>query len=249
MSFYQELSRYYDEIFAVDDNEMRFIRDLLQGRKHILDIGCGTGNKTVYFSTEHNSVIGIDLDEGMIARAKAANADSGRDIRYAVVNMLEIDNVFAGLRFDGILCLGNTLVHLPSPAAIKNMLGKVHGLLSSDGVFVLQILNYDRIIEQKVNALPVIDTPNTRFLRRYAWEQGEMHFVTTLEIKNTGQTLHNDIVLYPLRKRELTDMLAAAGFTATDYFGSCQGAPHQNDSFVTIAVCGAISRKLSTTLL
>ena len=235
MNFYQELSRYYDEVFAVDDNEMSFIAGLLRDKKRILDIGCGTGNKTVHFSTQHNNISGIDLDEGMIAKAKAANTHS--NIHYDVVNMLDIDTTFAGVQFDGILCLGNTLVHLPSTDAIQEVLHKVHGLLSANGIFILQILNYDRIIADKVEELPVIDTPNTRFLRRYSWKQGKMHFVTTLEIKKTGQALHNDIILYPLCKQELANMLDTAGFVKIDYFGSYQGAAYQNDSFVNIAVC------------
>lgn len=238
MSFYQELSRYYDEVFAVDDNEMRFIAGLLQDKKHILDIGCGTGNKTVHFSTRRNKITGIDLDAGMIAKAKATNSQS--NIHYDVINMLDIDTNFVPGQFDGILCLGNTLVHLPSADVIQSMLHKIYGALSPNGEFILQILNYDRIIANKVESLPVIDTPNTRFLRRYSWEQGKMHFVTTLEIKQTGQALHNDIVLYPLCKTELANMLLAAGFTKIDYFGSYQGAEYQHDSFVNIAVCAKL---------
>lgn len=235
MGFYQELSRYYDEIFAVNAEEMAFVRTLLQGATRILDIGCGTGNKTVHFGANAAEVVAVDLDEEMITKAKALNARS--NIRYDVINMLEIDQAFRGMRFDGVVCLGNTLVHLPSPEAIQAVLEKIRVLLAAGGVCIVQILNYDRIIALKAHTLPVINTPNTRFTRDYEWRDGEMHFVTALELKKTGQTLHNDIVLYPLRKGEFGRMLRNAGFRQVDYYGSYLDGPHDDTSFVTIAVC------------
>ena len=235
MGFYQELSRYYDEIFAVDAGEMAFVGTLLQDAKRILDVGCGTGNKTVHFSAKAIEVVAVDLDEEMIAKAKVLNARS--NIHYDVVNMLDIGEAFKGRHFDGITCLGNTLVHLPSPEAIQAVLEKMRALLAPGGVCIVQILNYDRIIAAKAHTLPVLDTLNTRFMRGYEWRDGKMHFVTALELKKTGQVLHNDIVLYPLRKDEFTRMLRDAGFRQVDYYGSYQGEPHNDTSFVTIAVC------------
>lgn len=235
MSFYQELSRYYDEIFAVDAAEMSFITGQLQGKTALLDVGCGTGNKTVHFSEAVASVVGVDMDEGMIAKAHIAN--SRANIRYTVLRMQDVGTTFKEGQFDGIVCLGNTLVHLPSPADIQNFLHAVSALLGKGGVFILQILNYNRLIAKNITSLPALETPHVCFTRGYAWQGTTMHFVTSLRIKATGETLHNDIVLYPLRKEELTAMLAAAGFAQPQYVGSYQGGPHEDDSFVTIALC------------
>ncbi len=235
MSFYQELSRYYDEIFPVDEQEMRFVTGLVRGRAAVLDIGCGTGNKTVHFSAGASGITGIDSDGGMIAKAQRGN--SRANIRYVVQDMRGIGAAFKDTPFDGILCLGNTLVHLPSPRAIGELLGDVYGLLRPGGVFVFQILNYDRLMARNITSLPDLETPHVRFTRRYAWNGADMHFVTSIHIKATGETLHNDIILYPLRKDELTAMLTAAGFPQPDYFGSYQGGPHGEDSFVTLARC------------
>lgn len=237
MDFYQELSRHYDAIFATSAEDMRFIRDCIPERAAVLDIGCGTGNKTVHFSDRASFVEAIDLDNGMIARAESAHARP--NIRYAALDMRDVDRTFAGRHFGAIVCLGNTLVHLLSADAVLDLLKKVRVLLAKDGVFVAQILNYDRILQEHAASLPPIETPDVRFLRRYAWENGVMRFVTDLEIKATGETLHNDIPLYPLRKQELTDLSLRAGFRTPEYFGNYQGGEHRTDSFVTIAVCRA----------
>lgn len=234
MSFYEELSRYYDEIFAVDAAEMRFINSLLPDKGRLLDIGCATGNKTVLLSDHAALVEAFDLDEVMIERAKQ---DHGRDnIHYTVADMLKLEHTFSGRRFDAILCLGNTLVHALPPAT-GQMLRTIAGLLNDQGCYILQILNYDRIMREKITTLPLIDAKHVRFIRNYAWKNEEMHFVTALEIKESGQILHNDIVLYPLIQQELTNLLYEAGFANVQYYGSYQGAPWQEDSFITLAVC------------
>ena len=235
MSFYQQLSEYYDEIFAVQPGELRFLAEQVHGKKRLLDMGCGTGNKTVHFSSPTNSIVAIDLDAGMIARAREAHA---RDtIRYEVMDMLAVDEHFARSSFDGMLCLGNTLVHLDSPAAIGKLLGKTHALLAPEGRLVLQILNYDRIIALNVENLPEIDTEHTVFKRRYAWKNGMLRFITTIVVKKNGEALTSDIPLYPLRKGELTELLEGAGYAGLTYYGGFQGEPHDENSFVTIAVC------------
>ena len=137
-----------------------------------------------------------------------------------------------------MLCLGNTLVHLDSPAAIGRMLGNAHALLAPEGRFVLQILNYDRIIALNVETLPEINTEHTVFKRRYAWKNGVLRFITTIVVKKSGEALTSDIPLYPLRKGELTELVEGAGYTGLTYYGGFQGEPHGENSFVTIAVCG-----------
>ena len=233
--FYSELSNYYDGLFSVEPEEMAFIAGRIKGLSPVLDVGCGTGNRTEHLCAGRSRIIGIDLDAGMIERAREAHA---RDcIRYEVMDMAAIGGAFAGERFGAILCLGNTLVHLDSPEAVADFCRTVYGLLEQGGLFVIQILNYDRILRNTVGSLPALESPEAVFTRRYAWEGGRMHFITELRVKATGLTVPGDAVLYPLRRHELDAALRNAGFSATEYYGSYAGGPPHDDSFVTIAIC------------
>lgn len=236
MSFYQRLSAYYDEIFAVRPDELRFLAERLAGKKRLLDIGCGTGNKTVHFASPANSIVAVDLNPDMIARARKDNARGA--IHYEVMDMLDVGARFAPSSFDGVLCLGNTLVHLDSPAAMGDFLHGAFTLLAPEGTLVLQILNYDRILDRKVETLPAIDTEHLLFTRRYVWKDGALRFMTVLTVKESGETLKSDIPLYPLRRGELTGLLQHAGYTGLEYYGDFAGKPYDDDAFVTIAVCG-----------
>lgn len=233
MSFYKSISEQYDAIFPVDAAEMAFAGKLLEGRRKILDIGCGTGNKTVHLKNSHNEIIAVDGDETMIERARHDNARPG--ITYEVMDMRHICESFAAETFDAALCLGNTLAHLPSPREIADMLRETALLLNNAGVCVIQILNYDRILKNKVRELPVLEAERFRFSRFYDWKDGEMLFVTELFLKDSGKTVKNSVPLYPLRKAELDSALTAAGFSRVDYFGSYSGEALAENSFVLIA--------------
>jgi ubiquinone/menaquinone biosynthesis C-methylase UbiE len=170
----------------------------------------------------------------MIAEARARHTAS--NISYKVLDMLEVDREFAPAAFDAVICLGNTLVHLSDPLKIREMLGKIYRITRNNGVVLIQILNYDRILSRNISSLPLLETEHIRFARSYVHRDDGMHFVTRLLVKASGEEMDNDIVLYPLCQKEFADMLREAGFGHIDFFGSFQGGPLTPDSFACIAV-------------
>jgi len=239
MSFYKSISAYYDDIFPVDRQEMSFLVQRLAGARNILYIGCGTGARMAYFESPGREVIGIDLDKAMIMAARARHHGCG--LSYEVLDMRDIGKRFSGQTFDAVLCLGNTLVHLTDPGAIAALLNEVYGLLvrgtGDKGIFVLQILNYDRILNKNIEALPVLENEKITFSRFYRKEGKLLHFVIELLVRESGRIIENDIPLYPLRGSELASLLANAGFKKVKNFGNYLGDPLTEDSFVNIAVC------------
>lgn len=233
MGFYEQLSLYYDEIFPANAQELRFAAQLLEGRTRLLDMGCGTGNKTAVLAEGIREAEAFDSDPGMIAKAEAINARP--NIRYRILDLMEVDRAFAPASFDAALCLGNTLVHLTQPGAIDAFLAKTAAILEPGGMFLLQILNYDDILDKKITTLPRIETDRASFSREYVWQGGIMHFVTELRIKESDQRLSNDIILVPLRRDALANGLAAAGFGIVEYYGNYTGEPYIDSSFHLIA--------------
>ena len=234
MGFYEELSRYYDELFPVGPSDMAFFNASLGGASRVLDIGCGTGNKTVLLAAPGRSVFGIDSDAGMIARARESNAAPG--VSYEVLDMRALAERFAPGAFDGVLCLGNTLVHLDGPAAVKAMLRDAARLLAPEGVLALQILNYDRILDKNMRALPPLEGGHARFERFYEPEGDRLRFVTRLTVKKSGAGFDNVVLLYPLRRAELDAALADAGFTDVVWYGGFQGEPYDGTSLPAIVI-------------
>lgn len=237
MSLYNDLSEFYDDVFAVSETELKFVLETLPDNADLLDVGCGTGNKTVHFAKHARRVTGIDPDPGMIAKAIANNSDP--HVEYKLGKMEDLGLIFQEKHFSAVICLGNTLVHLTTLAAIQETLVAIHGLLVPGGVFLVQILNYDYILGQQVRALPVLETADVRFERTYDLSGVPIQFITSLYDKKRGHTFHNSTPLYPLTKQEFGDALKRAGFEDIEFFGSYTGDSLDERSLPLIARCYA----------
>lgn len=232
MTFYKQLSRYYDEIFAVTAAEMDFIKQQLSGCGQILDIGCGTGNKTELLTAPDRKITGLDLDPAMIEKARKLHGHPS--IEYQVGNMTAIGREFRGRLFDGVVCLGNTLVHLTDDSDLSAFFESVAEIISPDGRLIIQILNYDHIMADNISELPLIETDHVVFRRFYQWIEGRLRFAARLEVKG-GDAFEDAVFLRPIKREDLDARLADA-FKAVKYYGGYDGRPWAEDSFVCLAV-------------
>jgi hypothetical protein len=110
-------------------------------------------------------------------------------------------------------------------------------LLNDNGKFFLQIINYDRIIDNKINFLPLIENNNIRFERYYTYLKTEklITFSTKLFLKTQkNKLIQNSISLIPLRKNILSNLLKNTGFTISNYFSNFKKTSFQNNSIPLI---------------
>jgi len=231
MGFYEELSKYYDIVFPLGKSQMKFITEHSKGKKNILDLAAGTGNYSIALAKQGYNVVAVDLDEEMIKKIEAKNEKEGTKVKPYVLDMKNIDNLGKD-EFDVIVCIGNSLVHLDNSREIKDVLHKMYSLLKNTGVVILQIVNYDRILEYNIKELPLIDRPESgvRFVRNYEIEGGKVLFKTKLII-NADRIYENCIKLYPLRSQELLDMLKGEGFKDIKLYGGFDEKEYTKDSF------------------
>lgn len=230
MDFYENLSSYYDEVFAVTSSEMAFINQRLPGRGDILDVGCGTGNKTELLAAPGRRLIGLDLDQDMIARARQKHAAPG--VTYQTGDMARLGELFPEQSFDALLCLGNTLVHLVQPGQVAAFFNNAAALLRPGGLMALQVLNYDHLWAAEVTELPLITAGPVTFRRHYDWRSREsLSFKGRLEID--GQVTESAVDLRPVYRAELEEA-AAGNFATIEFFGGFDGRPWAADSFVSL---------------
>lgn len=154
------------------------------------------------------------------------------------MNMVEIAAHFPAHSFDIVLCLGNTLVHLPSLDEIGEFIKKVSGLLKEDGVFIVQVVNYDHVLAKGISQLPVIDTEHVRFERHYIYDKSKhkMRFQTSLTVKKNMAEFEDEVLLYPLTQSEIDLLIKKAGFNKVGYFGDFSAGEYTTGSPALIAV-------------
>jgi glycine/sarcosine N-methyltransferase len=232
MDFYKNISDYYDSIFPTSPIQADFVKDSFSNTHDItlLDVGCGTANLCISLAPHFKKIIGIDPDESMldIAREKAKAVKVALD--FLALGMLDIEKHFNSL--DGILCLGNTLVHLNSKEEILAFLKQARSALHQDGKLLMQIINYDRIIDRDIRFLPTIENDGIKFIRNYHYDakKNSIDFETILSVESEEGELRNLIQLYPIRKEQLKNLLKEAGFGAVSFYGNFKRDPLSPES-------------------
>jgi 2-polyprenyl-3-methyl-5-hydroxy-6-metoxy-1,4-benzoquinol methylase len=232
--FYSEIAKYYDDIFPTGDEELQLISETAgQPPKDILDAACGSGGYSKNLSNMGYSVTAIDLDEKMVQSLK----EKDEKINARVLNMLYI-NELPGT-FDLIFCIGNSLVHLNSLPEIGAFLNSCKNKLKTGGKLILQIVNYDRILERGIKSLPTIinEEKNLSFERYYNHlpNQHRIDFMTILNIN--GEALENHVDLFPVKSEELKELLEASGFTKAEFYGSFEKDKYEPmDSFQLVII-------------
>jgi len=239
MHFYSSIAPFYDIIFPYQPLQKDFVLRFHSGGpgSTLLDVGCGSGSLALALCEHFEQVNGIDPDEEMLGMAKKKAKDRG-DTRYAIREMykeggmLDVAKLFEKERFDVVLCLGNTLVHLASDDEVRDFLQQSSQVLKPGGSLIIQIINYDRVIDQKLGGLPTIENEQCRFERIYQYplNPGHLRFITRLTIKVTGQVIENDVPLLALRPGQLRGMLREAGFEVIEEVGSFKGEAFTADA-------------------
>jgi 2-polyprenyl-3-methyl-5-hydroxy-6-metoxy-1,4-benzoquinol methylase len=102
--------------------------------ERILEVGCGIGNMTQFFSGRE-LVVGIDIDKDHIAAIRKKFAGR-KNMKFECIPIEKVSTKeYSKYRFDTILCI-NVLEHIKNDSAA---LAKFKSLLSPGGRLVLQV--------------------------------------------------------------------------------------------------------------
>jgi glycine/sarcosine N-methyltransferase len=236
MTFYEEIAPYYEQIFPLQKSQVEFVKSVFskQGEIKLLEVGCGIGLLSFALADPLIKITAFDLDDGMLKEAISSIKKlsiSAESLKFLLLNMLDIGSRFKKVTFDGVLCFGNTLVHLQSKENVLSFFNQTKKVLKPGGSFLFQLLNYDRLLEKRISSLPLIDNDNITFERYYFYPPNvaTIDFKTTLTIKKNHQSIEHTIPLFPLRKMDIESMLSQAGFSYS-IFGSYLKEPFTSDS-------------------
>lgn len=238
MSFYESIAPWYEQIFPLPPSQLKFVQTKLQGLKdkEIIDVGCGTGELSLQMAKQGAHVTGLDLDVQMVHLAREKAFDLPH-LNFIQSSMLKLTNNFASASLDGVVCFGNTLVHLLKPGEVRKFFKQCREVLKPSGVVLLQMINYDNVLDNDLSSLPTIDNENIKFEREYQLrEQDELiNFKTTLTVKSSGKVIKNSVTLQPLRRELLKQILEDSGLTIVDVYGSFEMSPFMPSSLPLVA--------------
>ncbi len=222
MGFYEDFSKYYDLIFQAKKPQLDFIKKRTPKKGRILDVAAGTGNHALALGEEGYDVRAVEYDEKMLEVLEEKQKKPNPDIIARRGDMKEILVYYPRSFFDTVYCIGNSLVHLTTVAEIEQFLEGAYAVLKTEGTLIIQIINYDRILDQNIKGLPTIKNEQdpklkAEFVRNYEKirDSNLLDFHTLLTIEQSGEkkVFEDHTSLLPIRYQELRNLLEKAGFT------------------------------------
>lgn len=143
LRFYEDLARDYDCRFNNPRlNYMRSVEKmvLLESLKPgmILDIGCGTGEQSLFLAKRGYQVLGVDISREMLIKAnESAKEGMLKDKLSLVIASAEV-LPFRDNSFDGLISIFGVFNHIPKA---DHAFQETHRVLKSGGMAVFTVVN------------------------------------------------------------------------------------------------------------
>jgi 2-polyprenyl-3-methyl-5-hydroxy-6-metoxy-1,4-benzoquinol methylase len=203
-----------DAAFARGDAEL----DMLPPRPkpgHALDLGAGFGFHAIPLGRRGYSVVAMDSYEPLLRELELRKGSL--PVRTVAANLSGF-RAHIGPPLDVIICMGDTLTHLPSPAAVDSLFTDVAASLSQGGIFIATFRDYATApLQGDARFIPVrsdADRVLTCFLE-YAETTVTVH---DLLHQRDGARWRLRVSSYPklrLAPQWVADRLGAAGLTVS----------------------------------
>ena len=189
--------------------------------------------------------IGADLSVEMVERARVNAAAAGVDVRFEVAGFGELARTFGtDAGFDALLCLGNSLPHLLTPADLAASLSDFVACLRPGGLLLIQNRNFDAVLERGERWMDPQSHQEKDaewlFVRFYDLASDGTLTFNLVTLRRGGAGAWNQQVtstrLYPQRQEELAAALAEAGLSSIVCYGDMGGAPFDPDRSPNLVV-------------
>lgn len=209
--------------------EVNYLHGLLQrfsGQpvRRVLDIACGTGSHAIELERLGYEVVGSDLSQDMLSRARQKARETGSKIRFEQQDMRSLD--VATRPFDAVLCLFDAIGHVETTAAIKQTFRAVHRHLGEGGLFVLEFWH----------AAAMAGRHDPQRVRKFSTERGEVLRLSSTTVDLASQCATVEHAIYDLRSdgtyqtaverqtnrffslQEMSELLDDCGFDMVKYY-------------------------------
>ena len=139
---YNDFSEVYDSLMCDVDYSARceYLTKLFKkyGKMPtlMLDLACGTGGFSNAFAKKGVEVIGVDISEDMLSKARENSYSQGIDVLYLCQSAQELD-LFGTV--DGAICCMDSLNHITDYEALEKALKNVSLFLEKDCLFIFDL--------------------------------------------------------------------------------------------------------------
>jgi SAM-dependent methyltransferase len=221
-----------------------------RGPARALDAACGTGMHAIALAQKGYRAAGADLSAAMIERARQNAAAAGAQVHFEAAGFGALARTFGAGTFEAVLCLGNSLPHVLSPAELAAAVEDFAACLRPGGLLMVQNRNFEAVMARRERWMePQAHQEGAEeriFVRFYDFDpDGLITFnILTLKREATGGWRQRTTAtrLRPLLEVELRAALVAAGFGEITCYGNMNGARFEAETSGNLVV---VARKNS----
>ena len=224
---YNELAPYYHLIFqdwhSAIERQANILAPLLpppQEAGPLLDCACGIGTQALGLAGLGFNVEATDISPANVERARREAASSGLNVTFRVDDMRTLTTSPAA-RYRAVLCMDNSLPHLDSDEQIMAALGAMRSRLRLDGVLLLSLRDYERLMAERPNIMPPTFFQDGGFRRfvHQVWDWTDerryrFHLYLTVEDTNGWHVRHVTGTYRAVTPAEVAALTEKAGFRA-----------------------------------
>ena len=167
----QNLEKYadpemYDHLYEGYQKDLNLILKWATKDQTILELACGTGRLTIPMAQRGFQMIGVDLHEGMLARARQKAEEQGVTIEFIQQDCTQLNiPVKSSLAF----MTGNSFQHFLTNEAQDALFQSVRKHLEDGGIFIFDTRN------PVLNELSVVDEYEEKYLDKNGNQVIESH--------------------------------------------------------------------------
>lgn len=229
-TFYDNLASHYDKLFLdwqSESQEQAVILDKIfrdngfDKTAKILDCACGIGTQSIGLAKLGYNVTASDISEKEIQEAKIRAEQNNVNIRFNQADFRALSDVFTE-QFDVIIAMDNALPHMLSKEALESAIKSITERISTGGIFVCSIRDYDSLLDSKPPYSPpyIHKTQNGQRVSFQTWEWNGDHYKLIqyiIEDENTLQVSKFECEYRATRREELTNLFLSNGCSKVEW--------------------------------
>lgn len=227
--FFDTAASYYNEMtdFAsAVKKRTTALKNFTEGISSAADLGCGTGIDSIALSAAGIKVDAFDISSGMIEAAMKNASAFNAAVDFHNFGIADIPENFHN-RYGLITSLGNTLSNIDA-VTLGLSLRKIFAMLSPGGKFLMQILNYDFILDSKERIVNIAAGEIYHYIRFYDFHPGYIQFnILKYPAQNASDYELISTKLYPHTAESVLPLLTEAGFAEISFCGGLNKSPFE----------------------
>jgi glycine/sarcosine N-methyltransferase len=230
--FYDELASDYDNMIsfekAVEIKKKLFKNFVTDEMKSAADIGCGSGVDSIALASLGLKVTSFDPSSEMLKSAEANAEINNAEIAFRNYSADSIPTEFND-NFELVVSLGNTFANIPKES-FKASLKRCYNILKPKGQLLIQVLNYEKILNEKKRIVNITEAGDKYFIRFYDFLEEHILFnILTFSKEKPSDNKLISTKVYPYSVKNFESGLKGAGFNSVQFYSDFQFSPYNKE--------------------